>query len=135
MAQIQFSTIADHEWSLKPSPVKWSKKEILGHLVDSAQNNLRRFVVSQYQQNDKVYYHQNEWVKYQNYQEADTKDILALWALLNKQLARTLVNIPADRLKHTCDTGKTKQELYSLEFLAEDYLVHLKHHLSQILQG
>lgn len=40
-------TSLDH----KPSPGKWSKKEILGHLVDSAGNNLHRFVRGQYDAN------------------------------------------------------------------------------------
>ena len=34
-------------FSAKPRPDKWSKKEVIGHLIDSAQNNLRRFIVSQ----------------------------------------------------------------------------------------
>ena len=41
--------ISEQEYALKPLPHKWSKKEILGHLVDSAQNNIRRFIVAQYE--------------------------------------------------------------------------------------
>lgn len=33
----------------KPAPGKWSKKEILGHLIDSAANNHQRFVRLQLQ--------------------------------------------------------------------------------------
>jgi hypothetical protein len=41
-----FKTISNEEWDFKPSENKWSKKEILGHLCDSAFNNIRRFVVT-----------------------------------------------------------------------------------------
>lgn len=133
-AQSEFKTGEKTAWELKPAPLKWSKKEILGHLVDSAQNNLRRFVVSQYQENDKIVYQQDEWVKSQHYQQAAVEEIVLLWVLLNKQLARTLRQIPADKWEHTCDTGKGAQELHSLIFLADDYIKHLKHHLNQILQ-
>jgi len=49
-------TINDETFHFKPSPTKWSKKEILGHLVDSAQNNIRRFVVGQYDERPKIIY-------------------------------------------------------------------------------
>ena len=119
-------------WRAKPAPEKWSKVEIIGHLVDSAQNNLRRFVVSQYQQNEKIVYYQDEWVRCQNYQQADLSDLISLWLLLNKQLVRTLRSIPVEKLANTCDTGKQEVEFHTLSFLAEDYIVHLKHHRHQL---
>ena len=45
----------------KPSPAKWSKKEILGHMIDSAQNNIRRFIVAQYEDSPKITYKQDNW--------------------------------------------------------------------------
>jgi hypothetical protein len=127
-----FATISEKEWTFKPAPEKWSKKEILGHLIDSAQNNLRRFIVSQHEPDDKIYYHQDEWVRYQNYQSADIGELQQLWLLINKQFVRTVRNIPAAALKNTCDTGKKAIELHTLEFLVEDYHAHMLHHLKQI---
>ena len=40
----QLSAISDEAASRKPAPNKWSKKEILGHLIDSAANNHQRFM-------------------------------------------------------------------------------------------
>jgi DinB superfamily len=54
--------ITEEEYSFKPSPAKWSKKEILGHLIDSAQSNIRRFVVAQYEENPFIKYNQDKWV-------------------------------------------------------------------------
>ncbi|MEQ8414157.1 MAG: DinB family protein [Imperialibacter sp.] len=127
-----FESISDNEWNQKPTAKKWSKKEILGHLIDSAQNNLRRFIVSQHEPDDKIYYHQDEWVLHQNYQSADINELQQLWLLINKQLVRTVRNIPASALKNTCNTGKEAVELHSLEFLIEDYHAHMLHHLKQI---
>jgi hypothetical protein len=52
-AELQrFETISEEDWTYKISPENWSKKEILGHLCDSALTNIMRFVVSQYKEND-----------------------------------------------------------------------------------
>ena len=80
--------IPELDWSAKPDPTKWSKKEVLGHLIDSAQNNLRRLIVTQYQPNDKIIYEQNKWVEANQYQTMSTRDIIDLWRLLNLQYHR-----------------------------------------------
>jgi hypothetical protein len=128
----KFTQITEEAWSHKPFPTQWSKREILGHLIDSAQNNLRRFVVTQYQQNDTIVYYQDEWVAYQNYQQMPTLDVIDLWRLLNLHICRIIDNIPAKKLQNTCNTGKETEELHTLEFLISDYIAHLNHHLVQI---
>jgi len=94
------------DWAHKPSPQKWSPKEIVGHLIDSAQINLQRFVRCTYQENFKLTYEQDEWVKAGRYQQADIRDLTGLWVQLNLQIARVLENYPADRLKAKCDNSK-----------------------------
>ncbi len=133
-ALIKFESITEAQWENKPSPSRWSRKEELGHLVDSAQNNLRRLIVTQYQPNDRIVYHQNEWVASQGYQQADLQEIIQLWVLLNRQLARVAQNMPAEKWRLTCNTGKNQPEQHSLQFLLEDYVRHLRHHLLQIEQ-
>jgi hypothetical protein len=131
-AVINFENISDEDWNNKPQPLKWSKKELLGHLVDSAVNNIRRLVVGQSEQGVKIIYHQDEWVNYQNYQEAATAEVIMLWKLLNYQISGVIENIPEEKLQNTCDTGKGKIEMHTLSFFIDDYLVHLKYHLNQI---
>ena len=131
-AMIDFENIPDEAWNNKPQLSKWSKKELLGHLVDSAVNNIRRLVVGQYEQGVKIIYHQDEWVNYQNYQEAAIAEVIMLWKLLNYQISRVIENIPEEKLQNTCDTGKGKIEMHTLSFFIDDYLVHLKYHLNQI---
>ncbi len=120
------------DWEFKPSPSKWSRKEIIGHLIDSAQINLQRFVRCTYEENFKLTYEQDECVKAQHYQQADLKELLALWRLLNRQIIRVLQNYPPDRLLAECDNSKTTVSLHSVEWLAQDYVHHLNHHLNQV---
>jgi hypothetical protein len=80
------SDIQSIKWAYKPVPEKWSKKEIIGYLIDSAQINLQRFVRCTYEENFKLVYEQVEWVQAQHYQEADIRNIIALWELLNLQI-------------------------------------------------
>lgn len=131
-AMIDFENITEAAWNDKPQPHKWSKKELLGHLIDSASNNIRRLIVGQYEQEVKIVYHQDEWVACQNYQAADLAEVKTLWQLLNNQIARVIENIPEEKLQNTCDTGKGKTELHTLSYFIEDYLVHLQYHLNQI---
>ena len=120
------------DWETKSSPDKWSKKEIIGHLIDSAQINLQRFVRCTFEENFKLIYQQNEWVTEQRYQDADIKELLDLWILLNRQIVRVLISYPADRSQSVCDTGKNEISLHTVEWLAADYVEHMKHHLDLI---
>lgn len=128
-ALIKFNPFSAEDWNHKPSPTKWSRKEILGHLCDSAMNNIRRFVVGQYEQDNKIVYRQDDWVTSQDYQNADYKDIILLWKLLNEQVIRIINKIPEDKLQNTCIT----EDKHTIEWLIQDYVPHLKHHLSQII--
>src|SRR6185312_10590666 len=126
---MQLQSIHEDVWLHKPDPVKWSKKEILGHLIDSAQNNIRRFIVAQYEDNPKIVYAQDNWVAASNYQNYVTKDIVDLWTLLNKHICMILKNIPAGVEERLTETS----EPHSIKWLAADYNKHLLHHLHQVL--
>lgn len=120
-------------WHDKPAPEKWSKAEELGHLVDSAVNNLSRFVRGTYESDFALIYAQHEWVQAQHYREAPLEDVAALWLLLNRQLVRVLRHYPADRLTARCDVSKNGVvQVQTIEFLAHDYVAHLQHHLRQL---
>ena len=125
----QFAALTETDWTAKTNPSKWSKKEVLGHLVDSALNNHRRFIVTQYAERQNIVYFQDQWVFFQGYQQADTEELIALWRLLNLQIVRVLEIMPQSVWTNVCDTGKNGEDLHTLEWLATDYVAHLKHHL------
>ncbi|WP_337084520.1 DinB family protein [Elizabethkingia anophelis] len=128
----RFEIISEDEWSYKASPEKWSRKEILGHLCDSAFTNIRRFVVTQYKENENIVYDQDEWVKAQNYQNIPAAEVINLWKSLNYQIVHIVENIPDEVLQRTCDTSKTTPEILTLEVLIKGYVDHLHHHLKTI---
>jgi len=114
----------------KPSPAKWSKKEIIGHMIDSAQNNIRRFIVAQYEDNPHIVYKQDNWVALSNYQNYDVNELVNLWYLINKHVVAVLKNMQPDMLERKCQT----ESEHTIEWLAQDYIRHLKHHLHQVLE-
>lgn len=109
----------------------WSRKQVLGHLIDSASNNHQRFVRALLQ--DELTwpdYDQPGCVQVQRYQEARWADLVELWRSYNRFLAHVLAGIPESKLKTVCRIGKDAP--LTLEELAIDYLRHLQHHLEQI---
>lgn len=128
----RFQTISEEEWEHKVNPQKWSKKEIIGHLCDSAFTNIRRFVITQYKENENIVYDQNLWVKAQNYQNVSVSELINLWKALNYQIVHVVENIPDELLQRTCDTTKTELQRFTLEFIIKDYIDHLQHHLKAI---
>lgn len=126
--------LSEEEFSLKPRPDKWSKKEELGHVIDSAHNNLRRFIVAQYETNPKIIYEQDVWVRSSDYLHQSASELVHLWVLLNHQICYVLENMSPEACERMADTGHEEQQLHSLTWLAEDYLRHLLHHLHHILE-
>jgi hypothetical protein len=110
---------------------KWVRKEILGHLIDSAANNHQRFVRARFS-DPFVWpgYDQNAWVAAHAYRERRWSAIVDLWALLNAQVASAMDSVPADRLTTACVIGDNPP--MSLEELMHDYVRHMRHHLAQI---
>lgn len=129
----KINSVPDAEFSAKPLPGKWSQKEILGHLIDSAHNNLRRFICGQYERvPPKIIYEQDFWVTANGYQDAKKDEVILLWKLVNLRICHILKNMPQANLERECNTGRDKVQLHSLQWLAEDYVRHMRHHLTQI---
>ena len=131
----KFSLLTEDVLANKPNPEKWSKKEVIGHLIDSAHSNLRRFVVGQYQQHVKIVYDQDFWVIANRYQHMQKDELITLWALLNKQIIAVWDQMPEQYYLNTVDTGKDTISERTLIWLAEDYIKHLQHHLNQVFPG
>jgi DinB superfamily len=112
-------------------PSGWSRKQVIGHLIDSASNNHQRFVRASLQPSlDFPGYDQDGNVRVQAPQEADWPLLIALWAAYNRYLAHIIARLPAAKLETVCHIGPGKP--VTLSFLATDYLTHLVHHLGQI---
>ncbi len=126
----------------RPAPGKWSPREVIGHLIDSASNNHRRFVLAQLQ-DDLVFpgYDQDAWVASERYNDADWVDLVQLWQAFNRHLAHVMEAAPeAERLRprtrHNLDAiawqAVPTHRPATLDGFMADYVEHLKHHLRQI---
>jgi hypothetical protein len=118
-------------FSYKPAPNKWSKKEIIGHLTDSAANNHQRFVRIPFQLNPHIVYEQDNWVKHNYHQQKEQKDVIHFWEVYNRHLLFVIEQIPNEDLARTCYTNGT--EPVTLKWLIEDYVSHMEHHLREVL--
>ena len=136
------SQISDDAAAVPPAPDKWSAKQVIGHLIDSASNNHQRFVRAQFK-DDLVFdgYEQEKWVEFHDYQNTPWKDLLELWRAYNLHLARVMENTPEDiraaqRAKHnlyqTALFPVPAEEPATLEYFMLDYIKHLEQHLGQI---
>src|SRR3979411_699415 len=113
--------------SARPSSDKWAKKEILGHLLDSASNNHQRFVRATLQGSLTFPgYDQEPLVDLQKFTEMDWRFLVGLWVSYNRFVAHVLSVLPADAGDIVCNIGNNPTA--TLGFLAEDYVAHLKHH-------
>ena len=124
----KIAEFSEHEITHKPSPEKWSKKEILGHLCDSCLNNLQRIIRVQYEDKPLIIYNQDEWVKIQDYQSKSIEGIVELWKSLHLQFLKLLKTFPKNKLESILDIGKE----VTARFIITDYLRHQNHHLQQI---
>lgn len=112
-------------------PGGWSRKQVLGHLIDSAANNHQRFVRASLQESlDFPSYDQEGCVRLQAPQEADWLLLISLWAVYNRYLAHIIARLPASKLETPCRIGAEGE--MTLRDAVTGYLAHLRHHLGQI---
>jgi hypothetical protein len=131
---VLFKGFTDEQLKQIPAPGKWSKKEILGHLIDSAMNNLKRFTEVQFlsQPYKVVSYRQNELVAVNHYQDLPLAHLLDLWTSLNKQIIYVVKNIPSKHLEFPVDPQYDNCEIRTLGWIICDYVAHMEHHLKQV---
>ena len=124
-------------------PGKWTPREIVGHLLDSATNNHRRFVLGQLHGTLTFDgYAQDDWVSAQDYAHAPWIELVTAWSGINLVLAHVMAAAPesvraAAHAEHNLDrigfAPMDRSQPATLDDLMRDYVGHLHHHLRQIL--
>ena len=142
-AVARLRTMSDENAAISPAPGKWSPKQVIGHLIDSATHNHQRFVRAQLE--DELVFRgsdQDAWVRVQRHQERPWVDLVTLWAGYNRHLARLVKDIPSEvrtsvRTQHNLDeiawSPLPEGSDATLELLLRDYVSHLEHHLRQAI--
>jgi hypothetical protein len=118
------------EFSLRPSADKWSKKEIIGHLIDSATNNHHRFIRAQIDERPLIQYDQVAWNRSGHYQQMDNDQLISFWEQYNRYIHDLVSLMSREELASECLMSDGKA--YSVGWLFDDYVRHLEHHLRQV---
>jgi len=126
-----FQEVDEAHTAVRPRPDGWCAREILGHLVDSACNNHRRFIVGRGEP-PVVFqgYDGDDWVARQRYVDRPFSDIASLWEAYNRHLVHVIGGTPSDALGQS--GAGPEGGIVTLGFLMEDYVRHLRHHLAQL---
>jgi len=131
-AKVYFEKAGSNVFDEKTAPQKWSKKEILGHLVDSAINNIQRF--TEIQDSEHPFriknYNPDQLVKANFYQRKDVGELFQLWQHLNTHIRFLIANQSAVTLIYPIILHNGEEK--DFKFLIDDYVEHLEHHLDQI---
>jgi hypothetical protein len=130
----QFLKYPEGKLKRKPAPDKWSKKELLGHLIDSATNNHHRFIKIQFMPEPLFVegYHQDDWVEIQKFNEIDTQHLVNFWKIYNEHILLIMQNTPEEKLSLEITPEQPFEEADTLFLLMKDYVDHMDHHLKQI---
>jgi hypothetical protein len=138
-----FAGVGEDLTARRPAQGKWSAREVLGHLIDSACNNHRRFIINQGDVDRLIVdpYEQNAWVERSRYAETPGADLVETWAGYNRHIARVLDAIPDGVINRPLGAltdysfsylPRPSTDHATLGYLAEDYVAHIRHHLTQI---
>jgi hypothetical protein len=127
-----FQQVDETRTTRRLKPDGWCAREVLGHLIDSACNNHRRFIIGQSPATTQFDgYDQNEWVARQQYDKVPWRDLVALWTAYNRHLAHVMATTP-DHVAARTALSSDGSGPVSIAWLMEDYVGHLRHHLGQI---
>ena len=132
-AQSRLPAITDERASQRRPGNKWSRKQILGHLIDSAANNHQRFIRAQEVSHLRLPgYAQEHWVASQRYAERRWSELIELWCAYNRHLAHVIADVPESVRDTPCEIGDSP--VVTLSYVALDYVGHIQHHLRQIFE-
>jgi hypothetical protein len=127
-----FNAYEKDQWLGSRGDGKWTRLEILGHLIDSAANNHQRFVRAlAHPSLTWPGYDQVAHVAVQRYQSASPSVCVALWSAYNLHLSHVIQDIGYEKSNTICSIDQAPA--MTLSDLVLDYVAHLEHHLKQLI--
>jgi hypothetical protein len=113
-----------------------SIRQIVGHMVDSASNNIHRVIHMHYQSSPIKYPdyanlgNNDRWIAIQNYQEEEWNDLVGLWVSLNRHMVHLIKQVDVSKLDQYWISALN--EPVTLREMITDYPRHFKLHLDEI---
>ncbi len=132
----KFDSLSEEQISAPRNRQNRNIRQIIGHMVDSASNNIHRVVHLQYQEtplefpNYATYGNNDHWIAIQNYETEKWNDLVQLWKYTNLHLAHVIQNINPDKLENEWLADKDVK--VSLKEMVEDFMPHFWLHISEI---
>lgn len=123
--------IDEETFSFKLAAHVWSKKEIIGNLIDSATNNHQTLARFQLDLGLNIFYNLHNWNKFGYYDKISQQEIIALWESQNRQLLEVIKLIPYEYLKTECNTGTN---ILTIESLIRNYVKELEGDLGRVVK-
>ena len=112
-------------------PGSWTRKQELGHLLDSATNNHMRIALATLNGEFRGEgYAQEKWVEAHGYRDLSWQLLVDLWHRYNELLSELMARVPEPHLNNRCLIGSS---VVTLRFVMEDYVLHMQHHIDHIL--
>lgn len=121
----------EDDFVLQPWIGMWSKKQLLGYLIDSAAIAHQRIVRAQYEEAPIIFYNRKQWIDIQQYNSADSYDLIQLWKWYNKHLLHIIKNISFQNLEKKI--WARSNNTYNLKLLINQYIEHMEKDLKQII--
>ena len=131
----EWSAVSDEQAACPRDDGGWSRKQIVGHMIDSATVNHQRFIRALAGERDfNLLYAQEEWVDLNGYQSRDWRGVIRLWEEVNLHLLAVCLRIREDQADLVCgrrgDPGP-----WTLAYRVPDYVAHLEMHVEQMRRG
>ena len=111
-------------------------KQIVGHMIDSATNNIHRIVHLQYQPSPLVFPdyanlgNNDRWIAIQDYKSENWNDLVQLWKYLNIHIVHVINHVNPDKLTNEWITALNVK--VSLKSMIQNYTGHIRLHLNEI---
>ena len=132
----KFMAFSEKQISIRRNTQNRNIRQIVGHMVDSASNNIHRVVHLQYQKspflfpNYATYGNNDRWIAIQNYEEENWEMLVQLWKYLHLHFVHVIQNINPDKLENEWIADKNVK--IKLKEMVEDFPRHFKLHISEI---
>ncbi len=113
-----------------------SIRQILGHMHDSASNNIHRIVHLQYQESPAAFPdyanlgNNDRWIAIQNYQDENWESLVSLWSATHRHIAHVILQ--ADPRKMDTFWISALGEKVSLLEMITDFPRHFRLHIAEI---